>query len=98
MWRGEVYCPRFSDIRPLPCPKPPPKHVLLEQVNKAIEHHHGSTAKCLITTIHRSPTVRWLLDVLAVLDAGHVNFVKGYSHEKTPIVGEKLRQKVEYSP
>ena len=51
---------------------------------------------CLVTTIHRSPTVRWLLDVLAVLDPGHVYFVKGYSHEKTPVVGEQLRLKVEY--
>ena len=96
MWRGETYCPRYAEVKPLPCPKPPPKNVLIHQVNLAIEQHFGDTAKCLQTKPQRSPTVRWLLEILAVLDPAHVNFVKGYSHEKVPVVGESLRQKVQY--
>ena len=96
MWLGNTFCPKYSDIRPLPCPKPPPKSVLIDQVNEAIVKRFGDNAKCLATTSYRSPTVRWLLEILAVLDPSHVNFVKGYSHEKAPIVGESLRLKVEY--
>lgn len=23
MFKGEIYCPKFSDLRPRPCPRPP---------------------------------------------------------------------------
>ena len=96
MWKRETYCPRFTEIKPLPCPKPPPKNVLIDQVNQAIAQHFGDNSKCIQTSGHRSPTVKWLLDVLAVLNPAHVNFVKGFTHEKAPVVGEQLRLKVEY--
>ena len=37
MFRGEIYCPKFTDLKPRPCPKPPTRTVLVEELNKEIE-------------------------------------------------------------
>jgi len=34
---GRLYCPRFKDIRLLPCPKPPPKLLIMKEVNDALK-------------------------------------------------------------
>ena len=96
MWKQEMYCPRYSDVRLLPCPKPPTKPVLISQVNKAIVAKFGDDKKCLQTSANRGPTNRWLLDVLATLEPAHINFVKGYSHEKAPVMDDLLQLKVRY--
>ena len=23
MWKGEIYCPKYADLKPMPCPRPP---------------------------------------------------------------------------
>ena len=95
MWKGEVFCPMYADVRPLPAPRPPPKGTLLDQVNTAIVERFGDHSKCLSTTAQRQPDVRWLLDVLAVLSPKHPNFSKGYSYEKMPPT-ETFRLKVQH--
>ena len=36
MWRGEVYCPYYGDMKLRPCPKPPSRQALVDEVNKEI--------------------------------------------------------------
>ena len=35
--QGNIYCPMFKDIRPLPCPRPPYRIHLISEINKEIE-------------------------------------------------------------
>ena len=96
MWKQEMYCPKYSELRPLPCPRPPTKPVLIKQVNTAIAAKFGDDKKCLQTSANRGPTIRWLLDVLATIEPGHINFMKGFSHEKAPVMDKHLQLKVRY--
>ena len=50
MFRGEVYCPKYSDLKPRPCPKPPTRNVLVEELNKEIEQKFKDRSKRIMTT------------------------------------------------
>ena len=68
IWKGEIYCPRYRDLRPRPCPRPPIRPVLVEELNKEILHKYGDTNRCLVTTAQRMPDQRWLLDAISALN------------------------------
>jgi len=70
--------------------------VLISQVNAAIVAKFGDDKKCLQTSANRGPSNKWLIEVLATLNPGHINFVKGFSHEKAPVMDELLQIKVGY--
>jgi hypothetical protein len=50
----------------------------------------------LQTSANRGPSNKWLIEVLATLNPSHINFVKGFSHEKAPVMDELLQIKVGY--
>ena len=93
MFRGEVYCPKFSDLKPRPCPKPPVRTVLVEELNKAIEAKFQDKSKCIVTTNSRMPDQRWLLEALSSLNPGHRFFSKSYQPERQadPLLEFKLQ-------
>jgi hypothetical protein len=36
---GRMYCPKFADLVPRPCPCPPDAQTLKNELNNGIEHH-----------------------------------------------------------
>ena len=36
---GKTYCPKFSDVKLRPCPRPPSKEVLLKKFLKIVAEH-----------------------------------------------------------
>lgn len=74
MWKGEVYCPRYSELRPQPCPRPPTRAALVEEVNNVIRKRWGNSNRTLVVTPQRMPDLRWLLDTLSVLEPNHYIF------------------------
>lgn len=55
MFKEEVYCPKYKELQPRPCPKPPTRSVLIEEVNKEIMRKFQQRSKCLVTTGQRMP-------------------------------------------
>ena len=82
MYKGEIHCPYFGDLKPRPCPKPPSRQLLVEEVNKEIMRKYRDKTKCLKTNGSRMPEVKWLLDVLSSLNQHHQFFKKGYMPER----------------
>ena len=94
MFRGEVYCPKFADLKPRPCPKPPTRVVLVEELNKEIELKFKEKSKRIQTTSARMPDQRWLLDALSSLNPSHQFFSKNYQPERQadPFLEYKMQQ------
>ena len=82
MYRGDVYCPKFSELKPRPCPKPPTRATLVEELNKEILKRFQSRTRCIVTTASRMPDQKWLLDALSALNAGHDFFMKSYTPDR----------------
>ena len=72
---GRLYCPRFKDIRLLPCPKPPPKLLIMKGVNEALK---GKTRLPLGFDKDHLPNKSWLLAILSTVDSGNAMFKKDY--------------------
>ena len=70
----KYYCPKYSDLKTLPCPDPPGKEFLLDEVMKF------TNAKRLdIGAVEgKVPDSDWLLQVLAILSPDHDVFRKDY--------------------
>ena len=94
MYRGEVYCPKYTDLKPRPCPKPPTRAILVEEVNKEIHKQFLDRSRCLTTTSQRMPDQRWLLDALSALNPAHLFFTKGFQPDRPndPYLQFKLQQ------
>lgn len=89
---GELYVPKYIDIRLRPCPEPPTKTTLLAMViftlqQKGLRPMGGEIKK------GRVPNQEWLLAVLSTLDSGNAIFKKSYT--PPPIVSKRGYQKVE---
>lgn len=81
-----LYCPRYADVRLRPCPLPPPKDLLLAEVNGLLADRQltlGDTTKV-------SPDRKWLMMVLATLAPGHPFFSKGYRPPSRPMKEKKI--------
>ena len=82
MYKAEVHCPMYGDLKPRPCPKPPSRQVLVEEVNKEILRRYRDKSKCLKTTANRMPEQKWLLDVLSSLNPNHQFFKKNWMPDR----------------
>ena len=70
----KIWCPTYDDLKPLPCPDPPSKEILLDEVVKYTADRNldiGAEANHL-------PDTNWLLNVLAIIKPDHEFFKKEY--------------------
>ena len=84
MFRGETFCPSWSDLKPRPCPRPPTRAELVDEVNREIIRKTRDRSLCYKTTTNRMPEGLWLVNVLSALNPNHVVFSKGYQPERQP--------------
>lgn len=71
---GKTWCPKYEDIKILPCPRPPPKTVLYEKFKTIM-----NTKKFPIGFDDKHlPDAKWLLTVIATLNPGDEIFKKSY--------------------
>ena len=71
---GTVLCPKYKDIRLLPCPKPPDKETLISYAQEAVSEHSKSLG---IDAFH-TPDKSWLLAIISTFDPGCDIFKKSY--------------------
>lgn len=72
---GEVYCPKFADIKLAPCPFPPDKETL---VKHALKIKTPGNKPLAIDDVDHMPDKAWLLAVLSTHRPDHAIFAKGY--------------------
>ena len=82
MVRYEVYCPSYLELKARPCPRPPQRALIVEEINKEIMRKFDNQSKCLVTTQSRMPELSWLLDVLAALNPDHAFYQKDFYPER----------------
>jgi hypothetical protein len=70
----KVYCPKYEDIKLVPCPKPPEKDVLLKDFTKLMQSEKKSAD---IDDAHM-PDNGWLLAILGTYNPRLPYFKKGY--------------------
>lgn len=94
MYRGDIYCPKFAELKPRPCPRPPTRATLVEELNKEIQKRYQSRTRCIVTTTVRMPDQKWLLDALSALNPGHIFFMRNYTPDRPqdPYLQWKLQQ------
>lgn len=73
--QGRCWCPKYSEIRLMPCVRPPAVDVLLEKFREGTLLH--GKFNVYIDTEHR-PDVKWLVDVVATLMPYDEIFAKDY--------------------
>ena len=73
--QGKVFCPRFKDIRLLPCPRPPDKDTLIKHVK---EIKIPNNLYFGITDQDHTPDKAWLLQVLSTYKPDLAIFKKDY--------------------
>jgi len=71
---NQIYCPKYSDIRLAPCPRPPDKQELIKLV---LEHCRGRRLEVGITDDH-APDKKWLIDFCSTHIVNCHIFKKGY--------------------
>jgi hypothetical protein len=72
---GEIFCPKFSDIKLLPCPSPPDKETLIRWVNNL----KSPTGKSFgIGYEDHTPNKDWLVVILSTYRADLKIFKKDY--------------------
>ena len=72
---GKVYCPKYSDIRLIPCPCPPEKEVLLRDFSRLMQSHNRTAYG--IDDVHQ-PDKSWMLAILGTYNPKLAYFDKGY--------------------
>jgi hypothetical protein len=84
---GEYFCPKYSDIRLLPCPRPPDKDTLIGY-SKQIKIPNGKTLG--IGDDDHTPDKEWLLMLLSTYKADLKIFKKDYvAPPRVPKIDEK---------
>ena len=71
---GSIYCPKFDELKLRPCPKPPTKILILEEIDKIF----GTSGKTIGSTDKALPETQFLLAVLSTLNASHRFFSRSY--------------------
>ena len=71
---GKVYCPKYSDIRLVPCPKPPEKEVLLRDFARLMSSEKRSAG----IDVNHVPDKSWLLAILGTYNPNLPYFQKSY--------------------
>ena len=72
---GKTFCPKFSDVKLRPCPRPPSKEVLLKKFMKIVADHSWQSVG--IDEKH-VPDKRWLLDMVSTFTPGDDIFKKDF--------------------
>jgi len=73
---GKAFCPKFDDIKMLPCPRPPNKEVLIDKFLE-ICVSHNFTMNCGIDDKHK-PDKTWLINFIASFKPDDEIFKKNY--------------------
>ena len=71
---GKIYCPKYDDMKLQPCPDPPSKESILEEVVKFTTQNELDIG----ATENKIPDKDWLLNVLAIFKPDHQFFSKDY--------------------
>ena len=72
---GKAFCPKYADIKMLPCPRPPNKEVLFKKfLEICVTHNFVHTG---IDDKHQ-PDKRWLIDVVSNFKPDDEIFKKQY--------------------
>ena len=79
--KGQVYMPRFTEVRPVRIAKPPPKKQLKEELIKAMEAQLDRLdGRALMEWIKKKDVdVYWMSCLLFLLNRNHIFFDKSYS-------------------
>ena len=85
--KGTIYCPKYSDLKPKPCPDPPTKEYLLNELVR-ITTEKG---KDIGASDNKVPDRNWLISVLAIFAPTHLIFKKDYL---PPVPDTKKEEKV----
>ena len=73
--KGELFCPKYEDIRLRPCPIPPTKLELIKEIiklNKLMDWNMGLDEE------GKFPDTHWLLAVLSTYSPAHAFFQKDF--------------------
>lgn len=62
--KGNLWCPKYSDIKTLPCPTPPKKEKLIDIVSKLPQLKEVQ----LGFDVTHTPDKKWLIDMIATCD------------------------------
>jgi hypothetical protein len=68
---GNIPCPKYGAVTEMPCPFPPPKSKVIEELQRVGGHDFGITST-------REPSLHWCLRALATIDSGHLFFRKDF--------------------
>lgn len=72
---GKAFCPKYADIKMLPCPRPPNKEVLLKKfLQICVTHNFQHTG---VDEKHQ-PDKRWLMDFVSTFKPDDEIFKKQY--------------------
>lgn len=72
---GRVMCPKYADLKLLPCPRPPGKDVLIKHANSVASQYNKPIG---IDGTHE-PDMQWLLAFLATYSPNLTIFSKDYT-------------------
>lgn len=75
--QGKIWCPKYIDLRRRPCPQPPRKSVIIDELQRELALH-GLSFECAPS---REPDIDWLLDSLSTVNSNHRFFAKDYLPE-----------------
>jgi hypothetical protein len=73
---GEVWCPRYEYLKLRPCPRPPLKSLIIEELHKELDSFKEKRNTGIWEK--HEPDVEWLLISLASINANHRYFAKDY--------------------
>ena len=71
----KIHVPDYSDIRLRPCPRPPPKNVIVDELYKLSLYKHKNLG---IIPGKKEPDTQWCLNVLSTWAPNHEFFGKSY--------------------
>jgi hypothetical protein len=72
---GKAFCPKYAEIKMLPCPRPPCKQVLLDKFHRIC---HGQNLVHTGVDDKHIPDKRWLLDFVSTFKPDDEIFKKNY--------------------
>jgi hypothetical protein len=84
---GEIFCPKYSDIKLLPCPRPPDKETLIKYANQIKTPNNKPLA---IGYDDHTPDKEWLIMLLSTYKPDLKIFKKDYvAPPKIPKIDQK---------
>lgn len=72
--QNQVWCPKYSEVQLLPCPRRPLKHVLLAKLMQALSVHDKDAGLSEL----KPPDTDWIVALLSTVDPDNEVFAKDY--------------------